>query len=269
MTLVQASICEKGNTIILIADRMVSYSIGGYIEYEKEGNTSKLFVYNKNAIGFAGILPDIVKIKNKIEPKDNVDDFLDEIIEIMIKNKNGELNRSILNDTIWKNKEEFIKNLNICPNDLKDLIFGKNAEFRLQLNCLIVGFNKKNEAKIYTISNEYEVNDVSDLFHHSIGSGTPFSVIFFDQENYDVNFSLEEGLYFAYRAKKTAESHTGVGIKTDIVIIRKNDKPIIIFADDEKMKMLENLYQDEKQKNINLRREIIKKIDLEEVKKNV
>lgn len=44
MTLVQVSICDKGNTIILIADRMVSSSMGEVIRYEKEGNASKLYI---------------------------------------------------------------------------------------------------------------------------------------------------------------------------------------------------------------------------------
>lgn len=265
MTLVQASICDNGNTIIFIGDRMVSSLMGEFIQYEKEGNTSKLFIFKNNAIGFAGALSDIIRVKNRIEMLDNVDDFLNNVLKVMKGIKNEELERSILTNSIWKNKEDFIQNLEICPKDLKDFIFAKNAKFNLQLNCLIAGFNKNNEAKIFSVNNEYEINDVSDLYYHSIGSGTPFSVIFFDQEEYNISFSLEEGLYFAYRAKKTAESHIGVGVKTDIIILRKKNDPIMIFADDNIMWMLEKLYIEEKRENLNLRKEIIKKINLEEI----
>ncbi len=211
MTLVQASICENGDTIILIADRMLSSSMGEFIQYEKEGEASKIFLFGNNAIGFAGTLDDIIRVKNKIEIKNNIDDFLECVLKVMKKIKENELERLILTQTIWKTQKEFIENIHICPNDLKNFIFAKNAKFSLQLNCLIAGFNDNNEAKIYSLNNEYEVNDVSDLCYHSIGSGTPFSVIFFDQEGYSKKSSLKEGLYFAFRAKKTAESHTGVG----------------------------------------------------------
>jgi len=265
MTLVQASICENGNTIIFIADRMVSSSMGEYIQYEKEGNSSKIFRFKNNVIGFAGVLPDIIKVKNRLELKDNFEEFLDNILKVMKDIKDEELERLIINESIWKNKEEFIQNQQICPPELKDFIFAKNAKSKLQINCLIAGFNKNNEAKIFSINNEYDVYDHSDLAYYSIGSGTPFSVIFFDQENYDNKCSLEEGLYFAYRAKKTAESHIGVGTQTDIIVLRKEDDPIIIYADNDLMKMLESLYNEEKTGNYELRKKIIIKINLREV----
>lgn len=239
MTLVQASICDKGNTIILVADRMVSSSMGEVIRYEKEGNASKLYVYNKNAIGFAGSVPDIIKIKKRIKKIDDLDDFLNGVIEIMKIIKDEALDRTISVESIWKNKKEFIENLQICPKALKDAIFAKNANFRLEMNCLIAGFNKNGDAKIYLLNNEYEVNDITDFHYFSVGSGSPFSLLFFDQEEYSENCSLNEGLYFAYSAKKTAESHIGVGVKTDIVILRKEKKALNISASDQMMRNLE------------------------------
>lgn len=264
MTLVQASICDKGNTIILIADRMVSSSMGEVIRYEKEGNASKLYIYNKNAIGFAGSVPDIIKIKKRIKGKDNIDDFLNGVIEIMKAIKDEALDRTISVESIWKSKKEFIENLQICPKPLKDAIFARNASFRLEMNCIIAGFNKNGDAKIYLLNNEYEVNDITDFHYYSVGSGSPFSLLFFDQEEYSENCTLNEGLYFAYCAKKTAESHIGVGVQTDIVILRKEKNAIDISASDQTIRELESFYIGEIRKIHGLREEIFKKINLEE-----
>jgi len=217
------------------------------------------------AIGFSGALTDIIKVKNKIKEKTFVEDFLNEVLEVMKTIKMEELERSILIESIWTNRKEFVDNLQIIPKELKDFLFAKNAEYRLQLNCLVAGFDKNTKAKIFSINNEYEINDITDLCYYSIGSGTPFSVIFFDQENYNEKISLQEGLYFAYRAKKSAESHIGVGSQTDIIILRKEKAPVIIYADDERMKTFENLYEEEKSKNLLIREEIIKKMNLKGV----
>ncbi len=263
MTLVQVSICDKGKTIILIADRMVSSSMGEFIQYEKEGNASKLYVYNKNAVGFAGSVPDIIKIKRRIKEKDDIEEFLNGVIEIMKTIKDEALDRTISVESIWKNKEEFITNLPICPKPLKDLIFAKNATFRLHMNCLIAGFDKNGDAKIYLLNNEYEINDITDFHYYSVGSGSPFSLLFFDQEEYNENCKLNEGLYFAYRAKKTAESHIGVGAKTDIVILRNGSEAINISASDPLIKKLESFYIGEVRKLHSLREKIFEQINLE------
>ena len=43
---------------------------------------------------------------------------------------------------------------------------------------------------------------------------------------YDLCCTLEQGLMFAYRAKKSAESHIGVGKNTDIMILKQCKEPI-------------------------------------------
>lgn len=261
MTLVQASICEKGNTIIIIADRMVSSSIGG-LQYEKEGKSSKLYAFGKNALGCAGMFSDIVKLKQKISLKDDIDEFLEELINVMKNLKEEELERLISFNTLWDSKNEFLSTPKI-PQKLYNFIFAQHSAYTLKLNSLIAGFDKEGTAKIYVITPDYKVSDDSDMYHQSIGSGAPFSLIFYDQEDYDVDCSLEEGLYFAFRAKKAAEAHTGVGVNTDILILHKDRDPISISNEDKRMKMLENLYNEEENEIEKFRSEIIKKISIE------
>jgi len=77
MTLVQASICNKGESIIVIGDRLVTIK-GGQIGYETEGKNSKIFCFGNNIIGFAGLISDIIMIKNELEDKSqNVEEFVE------------------------------------------------------------------------------------------------------------------------------------------------------------------------------------------------
>lgn len=268
MTLVQASFCENGNSVILIADRLVSFSYGRVLEYEREGKTPKIFCYENNLVGFAGGITDILKIRNRIKDTPNVEDFSKNIFKIMKTIRDEERDRLIFLMTLWENKDDFLKNIEKIPEALKDFIYGKNSEYKINLDSLIVGFDKNEKARIFAIDNDYfYIEEETELYHYSIGSGAPFSLFYFDQEDYDYKQSLEDGLYFAYRAKKAAEAHTGVGRKTDIMILRKRKKPIIILAESKEINILEEIYNKEKNKIEEIRSNLTKELNLELVKK--
>jgi len=108
--------------------------------------------------------------------------------------------------------------------------------------------------------------DRSDFYKYSIGSGYPFSEFFFDQEHYDYECSLEEGLYFAFRAKKAAEPHVGVGKATDLFIINKGEKPIIITTKSDKIKLLDSYYTIDKENSQKFRNGLYGKIKEEIIK---
>jgi hypothetical protein len=100
----------------------------------------------------------------------------------------------------------------------------------------------------------------------SIGSGEPFSEIFFDQTCYSSACSLEKGLFLAYHAKKSAELHPGVGVKTDIMILRKG-KPKMVFQDgSSEIDILDNCRKAEIQEMTKIRVQFEEKIRDEVIK---
>lgn len=75
---------------------------------------------------------------------------------------------------------------------------------------------------------------------------TSLLVSLIDINEYDPCCTLEQGLMFGYRAKKSAESHMGVGKNTDIMILKQGKEPILILNGSDKMRQLEEIYKEEK-----------------------
>ncbi|MCF2138411.1 MAG: hypothetical protein K9W43_14360 [Candidatus Thorarchaeota archaeon] len=133
-------------------------------------------------------------------------------------------------------------------------------ELNLSLRAIAVGF-EDNKPQIVIIDQDGKIYYVSESFHGAIGSGEMFSEIYFNLGEYSPRYSLEEGLLFAFRAKKSAESHTGVGMATDILVICKNgNRPILIRSESEKMAQLLSIYTEEKSKVTKIYNEMYQRV---------
>ena len=113
---------------------------------------------------------------------------------------------------------------------------------------------------IYYITEDGEIISATNFGVGSIGSGSLFSQIYFDQCNYDDCMSEIDGLFFAFKAKKWAEAPTGVGAKTDILLLRKNGEKILIKNDDALMSKLTDTYQKEKIKTSKIKDSLLKQL---------
>ena len=91
----------------------------------------------------------------------------------------------------------------------------------------------------------------TENYYCTIGSGEHFSEVFFDINEYDPCFTLEEGLLFSLRAKKSAEAHIGVGKDTDIMVLRQDKDPLFFLNESNEMRQLDEMYEEEK---INIRK---------------
>jgi hypothetical protein len=72
---------------------------------------------------------------------------------------------------------------------------------------------------------------------------------------------VRRGLIFAFRAKKSAEAHIGVGNATDILIIRENEEPVLILNESKKMDELVDIYNGERSKIQNIFNENAKRVE--------
>ena len=105
---------------------------------------------------------------------------------------------------------------------------------------------QKKEPQIIFINESGECFNQTENNHHAIGSGETFSDVFFDVNQYDPCCTPEQGLLFAFRAKKSAEAHIGVGKNTDVLIIECGKKPIFISNESNEMRKLEEIYKNER-----------------------
>ncbi len=259
LTIIQASICNKKKAIILIADRLVT----AYDTYEAEAKSEKIYRIGSYGIGFAGTLLDMICVKDKIEENNLFEPFIDSIIDIYKEENKKREENLILNYTFLSKKEfkEYIlHDQGKIPEEIINWIYGNLEETRLDCSALVIGFNSKNEPQIIQIDPLGEKYNRSEIFHDTIGSGDLFSDVFFDVGEYNPDCSLEQGLLFVYRAKRTAEAHTGVGKHTDVLIIRQNKEPLLILNDSKEMKEFEKIYEEERFKIQDLYNKNIEKI---------
>lgn len=84
--------------------------------------------------------------------------------------------------------------------------------------------------------------------------------MYFDQYNYEVTMSEIESLVFAYKAKKWAEAPTGVGLKTDIILFRKDGTKVEIRNEDVLMDEINKMYEKEKEENYRIKDGLLKEL---------
>lgn len=250
MTIIQASICDKNKAIILIGDRLVTVSE----MYEAEAKSQKLYGFGSFGVGFAGTLSDIIYIKDKVEEKPTFKEFIKSIIEIYKNENTIRENDFIKRNTLLDKselKEYVIHDEGKIPEDLIEWIYGHLDDVRLDCSALTVGFNEKKKPQIIYIDEFGDIVNNTENYYCTIGSGEHFSEVFFDINEYDPWCTLERGLLFALRAKKSAEAHIGVGMDTDIMVLRQDKELLFILNESNEMRQLEEIYREEK---INIRK---------------
>lgn len=263
MTLVQASISNHGNTVIMIADRLLTNSFGeDFPSYEFESNSPKIFSRNDVGIGFAGgaIYADMAMSQL---PEDILD--IDEIVQkisLFVKTTRS----SLIDDEVFKftrkKADDFFSNPEGVPDDIINLIYGwmgNVLQSQFQFQCIVAGFDNKEKSKIVSIENDGNTYDITNFGMGSIGSGLVFSQIYFDQHQYKISMPENESLFFAFKAKKWAQAHTGVGLKTDILLFRNNGKNIEIQHEFPLMDKINKLYNKERERNDTIKHELLTK----------
>jgi 20S proteasome alpha/beta subunit len=217
-------------------------------EYETEWSRPKILSRGRVGIGFAGtsLYADMAlsSLGNQIS------DFAEivENISTFVKNMRKEITDNEIKRVTRIEADNFFENEHAnIPEKIKEYIYGMLMEFRFDFNCIVAGFNKDGIANIYLIGDEGDKNCFTNFGMCAIGSGDTFSQIFFDQNQYDISMTEVEALLFAFKAKKWSEAPTGVGTKTDIILLRENGSKIEIKDEDLLMRDLYKIYEKEKE----------------------
>ena len=261
MTLVQASIVNSGNTAILVADRLLTREIGEENKYEFEGVQPKIAVYGNVGVGFAGVSYYGETILSKTKNQRKIDNICSSISKCIKDFKKQEIEQQI-DDYCGLTPTQFFEgkyNDNI-PEKIKEMIYGVVAENEVEVECIVAGFDDAKNARIIVINENGNQYDMTNFGVTSIGSGCQFSQMFFDMNEYKTSIPEIDGLFFAYMAKKWGEAPSGVGKKTDILIIRKNGNYLLIEHEDILMKKIEDAFNKDRESIEANRKELLKKL---------
>lgn len=261
MTLVQASIADNGKSVVLIADRLLTRTLSGDLpSYEFESNTPKIILRGNVGIGFAGSALLAEMSKQSLGRQNDFDGMVERISET-VKSIRNESIKSEIRMRTGVSPQAFFKNPQLpIPQDVRDSIYGMMGEFNIECECIVAGFDKNKRARIAFIDSNGDVVEATPFGFISIGTGSPFSIIYFDQHGYDVRMERKEALVFAFEAKKWAEAHTGVGDKTDILLFARGREAISICDDSPMMGKLREAYDAELEKHKEMRVNLYRKV---------
>jgi hypothetical protein len=261
MTLVQASIGDKGKCVILIADRMLTSRLSeGLPSYEFESTTPKIVHKGNVGVGFSGISLYIDLAISKIGNRTDFDEIVKTTSEFVKEIKNKNIDAYVKRLTGVGSENFFNSNDLPIPEEIRKHVYGQLKDFEGGCQAIVAGFDKKGKARIVIVDEQGDTFETTSFSAFSIGSGHPFSKIFFDQHSYDPIMVAPEALLFAYEAKQWAQSHTGVGSKTDILVFRKGKKVLGIYNDSKLQKELHGKYIQERQRHSEVRKSLLKDI---------
>lgn len=267
MTIVLASIAEKGNAIIMASDRMLAR---GQLSYQFEHDSPKIRVLKNYLIGYAGTTSfgdDI--ISHEYSKTDvSVKEFIDEFSEFYVKYGNKIVSRVLL-ESIGLTLETFNSNPSIYPISLQQKVYDGMGKAKLNVQFIICGYDKE-QPRIYIVSEYGIFTTAHSIGYTAVGIGEPHAANFYMVNGYKRDTPLNEAIYFAYRAKKSAEIAGGVGQCTDIYILPKGKSAISFQDGSPVISELNNIYEKHRNKTQELYKDEvlpdIKQLKLEVIK---
>jgi len=244
MTICIAAICEKGSSVVLATDSMLTNEA---LSIEFEHPTKKMTRLSDSCIALTAgdalahtelfdiVREEIIKLKAPSAPE-----IVGKIKECYQRIRKREIKEKILNPRGFSDFEDFYKAQQVLNPDIVMTIQNQIDSYDYGLEILVAG-RSGNTAHIYGISDPGTSKCFDAIGFHAIGSGQPHAINTLIARGCHQDTSLQEALLIVYEAKKIAEKAPGVGANiTDICIM--TPKGIIEFPRN-KIDQLHEIYE--------------------------
>jgi len=244
MTICIAAICEKGSSVVLATDSMLTNEA---LSIEFEHPTKKMTRLSDSCIALTAgdalahtelfdiVREEIIKLKAPSAPE-----IVGKIKECYQRIRKREIKEKILNPRGFSDFEDFYKAQQVLNPDIVMTIQNQIDNYDYGLEILVAG-RSGNTAHIYGISDPGTSKCFDAIGFHAIGSGQPHAINTLIARGCHQDTSLQEALLIVYEAKKIAEKAPGVGANiTDICIM--TPKGIIEFPRN-KIDQLHEIYE--------------------------
>jgi hypothetical protein len=235
LTICIGQICDKGQKVILVSDRMLTEEEFLMVNFEhKTSKQDELSLNCASLVSGSSVLhTDLIRaVKEKhIDSIPPIQIVVEDVKEEMQK-----LRRKIIEDSYFKPRGYTMEWFNENQRGLSDEVVYRLdkilEDYDIGLEFLVAGVDRSG-GHVYYVTNPGTIYSYDSLGWASIGSGEGHSDITFIDSEYTSNVPLKKAIYIGYKAKKRSEIAPGVGKKfTDITIIdnagptRLNDKQI-------------------------------------------
>lgn len=243
MTVCIAISCEKGKSVVVVSDRMIT---AGFLARQFEDDKRKIHrIINSVVALTAGDATRAIEIFRTVkprissEPDSSVRDIAGLVCEEYEKLRSQKVDsihfkpRGMTRESFYK---EYAKQL---PETLAMFLDKSVFQEELGINLIIAGVDDSG-GHIFGISDPGNMECYDSIGYHSIGIGQPHVLNSLIGRKASTSDSLLTCLYNVYEAKKISESAPGVGKITDIAIIKEEG---IKFLLDRDIRTLESTYE--------------------------
>lgn len=243
MTVCIGAICQNQDVVVVASDRMVTTNMPP-IEFEH--TKQKIFEVSPNCVLLtAGNALKPVELIPKLKIVLSKKPSLSEISE-QTKNLYQALRAAQAEDIFLRprtiSKEIFYsRGASFIPPDLFRAIDRDFTMFNYGLDILVAGVD--NEAHLYGVSNPGIANCYDTIGFHAIGIGSLHAIQTFIANGFKTSYNVDEAISIVYEAKRAAEAAPGVGQKTDICLITRDQ---ILQLPGEIIKELAKIYDEVK-----------------------
>jgi len=236
------AICECGKKIVTVSDRMVS-SGDMTLTFEQE-RMKAIKLTDHSLVLTAGTAhqPDLIRdVQRKCQGQDSILGIAKILKEIYQKYRKQKVVDMVLIPKLgihsfdeWHEKQRKLHDHIVldASNDIGRLGLG--------LRLILAGVDE--EGHLISIHDPGDYTSFDNLSYCCEGIGTGHANAVFAFYRYSRKFSVSDAMYIAFEAKKRAEMAGGVGQKTDILLIDKEQG--IQRVSDETIVRLEEIYDD-------------------------
>jgi len=234
------AICENGEKIVVLSDRMVTTSDGS-LAFEHDNPKGENISSHAIALT-AGTIhePELIQdVRNNIGTgnpsiRNLVDKLAEKFREFRKKRIEDEILRAIGIESI----DEYHSKQRILHDSLIFDLDKKIRDYKLEVAILLAGVD--DEAHLFMLGDPGTWRSYDSLGFCCLGSGDRHAEPIFAFYRFTTSLRASEALYIAFEAKKRSEMAGGIGNTTDVWIIDKNDG--IKKIKDETIEELENIY---------------------------
>jgi 20S proteasome alpha/beta subunit len=227
MTCCVAALADYGKSIVLVADKMIGLGM-----IETEPDISKIIVLQKGwrvLISGDDVAPAYPIIeaakKSLIGPKKyNVGEVMNAVYNAYSAERLAAADSSYLKPAGIKSLD-LIGGRDKLPESIRIELINKMAGFKLEVSLLVAGFDSNKKGYIFSVDDDQvrgrpQRQDITGW--HAIGSGAGGAMYMMAYRALSPSMPLRAVLYYAVEAKYFGEKASGVGVKTDVLIMRSD-----------------------------------------------
>ena len=246
MTICVAAICDKGKTVVVAADRMMS---APFLTVEFDHPSAKIDSIGSRCVALSS--GDVLSITEILSESSGISGQLQNPSVILITNEIKErfirVRARLLHERFFQPRGLSFDTFYVDGSiqkllpDMVLLLDSQAQKFELGTSLLIAGVDNLG-GHIYCIDDPGTSQCFDRLSYYSIGSGHRHAILSLVTVQHNTMVDLVSAIYNVYQAKKNAEIAPGVGTGTDMRIIRGNE---IIEIQQDQLDKLSETYENQ------------------------